>query len=417
MKSIKAAFVVGVLLMPRVLASAAIEPDARVLRIDSAANIRLCMSCAQQEVRLAVTVLAGAPPTLKITKADRPRILGVSTSGAAIPDLESRFKADWDPPEGIPQHLVLTIAPVPRAPATYTLLLNLLPKVWPKAPPEKIELVASAATLQGPEKLFVNRTHWLFDDADTTMTPLVVSETGRLAGIAALSLASMPFTHDNEYVAGTIVVDEEQIKKQKAEQEQKRQAEQQQNKTATDKNAWQMQIDSGMPATIPYRMSGGFPLGLSTGQVRLFADEMTAPLAIPVEVRSELGWTYLLGAILVGLVLSWWVKVVLQGRLQRSKARAAAATLQTNVRRELSAFPDADFRAGAHGTNGSLGHQGQARGCEGDRRRAHCARLGLEDGATGAGDQAGRLPHAPRRVAEAPVDQMGCSSDCRTGRE
>ena len=344
MRSLKALFIVGVLLMPRGLASAAIEPDAKVLRIDSATNVRLCMSCAQQQVRLAVTVLAAAPPTLKITNDDRPRILGISTGGAAIADLESRFQAAWEPPEGIPQYLVLTITSIPRAPATYTVLLNLLPKAWPKAPPEKIELVTSPSTLQGPEKLFVTRTHWLFNVADTTMTPLVVSETGRITGIVALSLQSMPFVHDNEYAAGEIVVDEARLKTQTAQQRQKQQEEQGQNKKDADKNALELQIESGKPATIPYRMSGVFPLGLSTGQIRLVADEMAAALAIPVEVRSELGWTYLLGAILIGLALSWWVKVILQERLQLGKARAAAATLQTNVLRELSTFPDADFQ-------------------------------------------------------------------------
>src|SRR6185369_3404282 len=309
-----------VLLIPAALAAATLEPDADVLRIDATDPVRICMDCAPQRAMFPVSVLPKAG-SLALTDKDAPLVIGVSTSTTRIQQLEDRFHASWQPVTGEPQWIVLTINPPLRDPGTYDVVLNLFPTRRPQAPRKTVKLIVAPAVLQVPEKLLVHRTlRWPLKETIES-TPLLVYETGRAAAIERLRFMTMPFANGNEPVEGSV---EGTVAKAAS-------------KTPSP------DVPAGESARVTIMPKGDFPLGLSSGAVLIAASELAAPIKIPIDVRSEITPVYLAVSIVAGLILSWWVKVVLQKRLQVNQARAAAATLLTLVDADRSSYRDSIF--------------------------------------------------------------------------
>jgi hypothetical protein len=318
-----------VLLLPAIALGAELAPDAKVLKIVGSTTVRLCMDCGPQRVSFPVTVVPEAK-AIALKKDERPRVISVSTGGTRIQRLEQRLTSSWEPPTGRPQLLVLTIDPALRESGTYDIEIDLLPQTRPRAPAEIVKVVVGAATLEGPDKLIVHRTRGLILSNNLHATPLVLFETGRQSGVEKLDVHAMTFVHTNKPLDGTVFS--------------RRASNVAASGVKESKGASSLTLAAGDRFTIEYDISDDVPYGLTSGSVRVMAPEVAKALVIPVEIRDVLSREYLALVIVIGLVLSYLVKVALHNRLQRSRARAAAATLLIDVAADRSTFPDATFQ-------------------------------------------------------------------------
>jgi hypothetical protein len=319
--------------------AAQLGPDDKVLRFDSSTKVLLCTECPIQEATFQVTVLTGAE-RLKLASDESPAIVGVSSNGHRIANLESRFVPSWKRGNnGEPAMLVITITPPLQKPGTYDVVLNLLPKSWRRAPRETVQILLPDATLQGPSKLFIERTIQWPAAEDLKTTPLHVWETGKAAAVRSITLDSEPFAIGSTPISGRIVA----VDKPKAEERLTEDAKAGVQPVTAESIDSTLQVRAGKEALLGYALKGDFPFGSASGAIRLSAPELKAPLVIPVEVRSRLSRWHLAAVIVVGLVLSWCVKVALQRRIQVSQARVAAATLLRNV--DTSGYADQQFHA------------------------------------------------------------------------
>jgi hypothetical protein len=307
---------------PAAEAQAKLGPVEKVLRIEHPTELRLLTGGATQEATFRVSVLDGAGP---LALCPTPSISDVLTTGPPVADLRGRFKAAWRPLAGNrrarARTLVLTIDPAIRVPGTYEVILDFNLRERPAAPPASVKLTVPSAKLTGPAKLLVHRTVGSPQTIPDEDGALLVGETTRMTDAKTLRLTSLPFASGNRPITGTIAL----------------------GGTVKD-GAPAPAIPAGRHATIPYQLTGEFPLGLSAGTVRLEADEAAEALDVPVEVRFRLWTGYLAMAIAFGLFLSLVLKVWLAGRIKLNEARLAAGTLRAQVLRERSLFPDARFQ-------------------------------------------------------------------------
>ena len=298
-----------------------LKPQEKPVQIEKPTEVQVCGDCPEQRVEFRVTALDKAGP---LTFDNPPRVAGVTTNGRTVADLHSRFKTAWkkdEAPASPPMRtLVLTVTPTLRVPGTYEVTLDFDLKQRPAAPRDSVKLTIPAAALVAPEKLLVTRTVWPWSTDENRMT-FALLEKSRATGIQAIRLHSLPFANDTTPASGAIVLDQ-----------------------AAADGTMQVNLAAGARRDVLYRLDGEFPRGVTSGKVQLVAEEAAEPLTIPVEVRTRLSILHLAFAIVVGLVLSYLVKIKLQERVQLHEARVAAATLAVQVKRERSEFPDAEFQ-------------------------------------------------------------------------
>lgn len=84
-------------------------------------------------------------------------------------------------------------------------------------------------------------------------------------------------------------------------------------------------IDAWEQATAALAIEGPLPLGTVTGTVTVRSHQLAErALDFTVEVDSRLHWLWLVAVIVAGILLGWLARVGLEGRRQRTRARAAA---------------------------------------------------------------------------------------------
>jgi hypothetical protein len=296
-------------------------------------------NCGEQTATFQVTVLDVAKDLI-LAGGEQPKIVAVSISDARIPpEREAQFVPTWRPgAKGEPEAFAITIKPPLERVGTYSVVLNLLPISRPRAPRQTVQLIASAAKLDVPPKLLVERTIRWPVETDVRSTPLVVFETERVAGIRALTLTAVPFAIGTEPIPDLV------IRKVGGPQSPAANTTAPAPASSNPGNAPTFEVNAGDQATLAYVVSGNLPLGTAMGSVRMTAPEQEKAVTIPVEIRSRSSLAYLFLAIVLGLTLSWFVKFLLQQLLEWNRARLAAGTLLANVEKDRTAYPDQPFR-------------------------------------------------------------------------
>lgn len=106
------------------------------------------------------------------------------------------------------------------------------------------------------------------------------------------------------------------------------------------------QIVAGGLAEMKLQTCGSFPLGQSTVSARIDAAETTESAAtVDFVINSKWHWMWIVPPVLLGLILSYIIKVILQSRIEVSEARVAALDLIDEVEAWEARHRDANFRA------------------------------------------------------------------------
>jgi hypothetical protein len=306
------------------------KPTDAVVRVDSSSPVRVCGDCSPRDIRFSVTVLTDPP--IKLQAGEDPQIMEVSRSGAREMRAERAITAKWNrADDGTPRAIVLTVGSDLREQGTYTVLLDATPKQHPLAPRISLQIVIPAAKLLVPTKLVVERTT-RFGGVMTRPESFEFRETGRQSGIQTLSFSTYDLVAPED-VTGRVLVDLVGPGLNCAE------ATQTPQHVAAQPHA----VCADKAANASIKLAGDFPLGTASGQLRLSAPELADTVSIPLEIKSRLSLQFLFLAIVLGITLSWWVKVVLHGIIERNTARANAASLLQRVYSDVAAFQDETF--------------------------------------------------------------------------
>jgi hypothetical protein len=97
----------------------------------------------------------------------------------------------------------------------------------------------------------------------------------------------------------------------------------------------------GAVAELPVRLDGAFPLGTSTGTIRIRAPELSKPIDVEYEIRNKLHWLWILAPTTAGLFLSAALRWVLETRRKLLDARRAADDALALLRAEQGRRADA----------------------------------------------------------------------------
>lgn len=281
--------------------------------ISTAKAIRLCADCTGRQHEFDVTVRTKTQPTLP------PVVVDVVLDDAREPARRADFTFTWKTDtqgKTTRTTLVLTVADTLRRPGEYDVTVNLTPDNAADPVLEHVTVMIPPAKIEQPEKIVVSRTvytpEWL-GRSSVERQALVLHETGRLSGVRALKGRTDRIDSENKPVAASVEVPDLALPA------------------------------GGSNADVPYALEGTFPLGISTGKLRLTAEELSEPIVMDVEVQSRLAWWYLLATIVAGLVVSWWVKVRLAEDIARSQAEALANQLLGDIEADKKRYAEPDF--------------------------------------------------------------------------
>ena len=283
-----------------------------VVKLAGSTSARLCTDC-PRDIRFAVL------PGVKPADGESPEILEAAIGGQRDAAIAPSFSAKWDPAGGEARALIVNVNKDLVRQGTYEVLINPLPKSNPAADPVKVQILVPTAKLQVPDKISVGRTvYYLIGNDEIDATPITVRETGGLSAIKALDIDAQPSTQGAIRVSGRL-------------------------SGPNEGPIARVQVKAGDRKDIPIHLAGRFPLGTVTSQVRLSAPELAEALTIPVEVTSRLPLLYAAIAIVLGFMLSYFVKVYLHDRLALGQARIAAAEIISKVTTDMSRRQDSEF--------------------------------------------------------------------------
>jgi hypothetical protein len=86
-----------------------------------------------------------------------------------------------------------------------------------------------------------------------------------------------------------------------------------------------------------------FPVGKSTGKVRIRGDALQTPVTFEVEVISRLSRVWVLLMVALGLVMGWIVRTLLQRQIDLNTIRALVADRLVLAQRQKSTIADAEY--------------------------------------------------------------------------
>lgn len=87
-----------------------------------------------------------------------------------------------------------------------------------------------------------------------------------------------------------------------------------------------------------------FPVGTASGQITLRSNDLQAPLRFDVDVRTRLGSPWIVAMVVLGVLAGWWLRTVLQRRINLATARQPALDKLRSFESELNGIPDTTFR-------------------------------------------------------------------------
>jgi hypothetical protein len=292
--------------------------DDKLLVPEDTSPIQLCPDCTTIKVLL-------KPGKSKIDLKEQPQIAGVFLSGAKK---ETQiFKVKWigeKRPEAL--EITLDLASVARS-GTYDLYIDLQPQSNPTAERLHLQMIHPEPKLNTVPKLLIDRTYNFFGWESDTHPRLILVESSNLSNLTKVNInQNMNTVLGAKLVGGTVHV--------------------------TDPKT---QVDAGMPAEFAYEVINDFPLGTATGALTIRAAETSGPVGnIDFEVRSRLHPAYIAVTILIGLVLSYFLKVRLQQQVELDQAKLDARKLFERVVQEEGKHLDPEFRRQYADAKGNL---------------------------------------------------------------
>ncbi len=300
----------------------AVDAPPALVTLDGGAIAQLCAGCSPRQTRFAVTPV-GDFKVARQEQAEQPAVVEASLGNLRDGGLPPLFQAKWElAADGTPLALVIAVDPRVQKPGTYTAILNLQPNSRPRAPRLTVQLVQAAAKLEVPDKLVVTRTvYWPFWVHVDRMA-LDVREASGVADLTGVHVQARPSSVGTEPITGQLVVG---------------------TVAAAAPAGRSFDLPSGGQARLPYALSGDFPLGTATGALRFFAPQLTESVTLNVEIRSGLTRLYVLLAIVLGVLVSWFIKVYLQTAIEVGESRVKADALLDHVQADLNKYDDPPF--------------------------------------------------------------------------
>jgi hypothetical protein len=105
-----------------------------------------------------------------------------------------------------------------------------------------------------------------------------------------------------------------------------------------------VRIAAGGTTRIPFQVDGQLPLGITTGTMQLASPQMSAPVDVPVTIRTQRPEWTLFAAIALGLVVGWLARNYLVRSIERGRLRLQADDVLVQMDEHRTAHADADFR-------------------------------------------------------------------------
>jgi hypothetical protein len=271
--------------------------------IDGGNTIQLCADCATRNIRASVTAAK-----FSVRKDQPPQVVEVNSNGVRDQAWKDWFQARWEPAEGVPSALVLSVSDRLRKAGTYNVVLSIghnLPKLT-------VQVVQPAAQLDAPDKVSIERTQiWPGECCEPRSWSFDVRESSGLTDVTDLQVFNREAMQGTTGVSGTLTLEGHST------------------------------IQAGRAQTLHLDLTGDFPRGTTTGSFKLIAPQLAQPVTINYEVRTTLHELYLLFAILLGLGLSYIARYRLQERILRAQARLQADEILQEVADRLGNYDDA----------------------------------------------------------------------------
>lgn len=99
----------------------------------------------------------------------------------------------------------------------------------------------------------------------------------------------------------------------------------------------------------------GFPIGTLKGKLEVHSPDLKAPLFIDVDVHTRLLPIWIVITVVVGIVLGFLLRIVLQQRLDLAQARGAGLDALSQVQKQVAPVADAVFQKAVAGQLAALG--------------------------------------------------------------
>jgi len=308
--------------LPLLLACAPLAATADTpVRLETSTPIQICPSCTEVHVLL----VPDEKSTIKI--GEGPKVEEVYLGGAESRDA-AKFSAKWVSNK-FPREITIALDQnETKQTGTYDLYLDLQPESNPGAGRLKVQVSRAAATIETIPKLIIDRTYWFIAVSSDTHPDLLVTETSKKSDISISAVRPLSNSSvGTEPVGGKLRFDSKQPT-----------------------------IPAGKQAPLPYSLDGNFPLGNATGTMKIDAPQLAKPVSFDFEVRSRVHWIYIGITIALGLVVSYFVKVRLQQKIELDQARLDARKLIERIEREALRHADPTFLGAYQNQRDALNH-------------------------------------------------------------
>lgn len=299
------------------------------ITIDGSNTVKIG-SNSERELRVAIT----PSENFRVKRSpavEQPIVAEVAFNSVRSSQLAKLFTPTWElAKDGTPLALKLSVDPTIVQPGKYSLILNLQPASNPTAPRLAIEIEQPAGELEvAPTKLVVLRTIYVPDFfISVQKMPLDIRETSKATALTNVSADWYPASLANGSVRMKLP-DAAAIKKQCP--------------TIAPDSSGTLPAGCGLK-NIDYQLCGDFPLGDTSGSLRFFADQLTTPKSLDVEIQTRLSRWWLVIAIVPGLFLSYFLKFGLSKRIELNEARVKARELLSAIQLDLFRSPDHKFQ-------------------------------------------------------------------------
>jgi hypothetical protein len=308
--------------------------DQNLVTLEGGAVAQVCASCSTRQVRFPVTPVGKFTIKKAGKELEQPEVIDAAFLAVHIATPPKFFHAHWDLAHDVPVAIVIDIDSQINRPGTYDLLLALQPTSDPRGPRLKLQVTQPAAKLEVPDKIVVRRVLWFpafFPAVEDKMAVWVRESTG-LANLDRVQVFNQSSTANGVPVSGELQV---------------LNAAQPNCGSGAGSNAqsgtnW-FTLPAGCQTTLNYSLTGSFPIGSVTGSLRFIAPELSDPVNLNYEVKSGLAWCYVPLAILLGLWISYQIKIKLQTAIALGEARVQAGTLRAKVQADLDRYKDSKF--------------------------------------------------------------------------
>lgn len=282
----------------------------------------LCVSCSTPQVRVLVNAKGN------IIVSEQPEVVQVLSAGQRDDGLQRAFTASWEAnAKGIPRAINIKLSDEFQKKeallaGSYDLYLDLQPESHADAPRLKVTLSRPVPKLSVYPKVIISRTRWLpfFDRTSwDEKSPQILDEISQKSGADNLRVRLVtPVASGTQIGIGSLAFP-----------------------NLPSKLAAGDHIDN-----LEYEVSGPFPLGTTTGTMKVYATGSPDALAsFDFEVHDKVARGYLWLILALGLATSWAVKVKLQQNIEWDQAYLDAEALVKRVEAEAAKHENKNFQS------------------------------------------------------------------------